>query len=225
MRDTGNRKTTLYPDVKRFDRSRNYIKGRQLDNEMINTGSPGNVTAFIANVIIESDPRFLSVSGLHHQILLTFESCRFSIWFRFPGFHFLSCFLFLSWLFDYLFNFCYFNVVISESSWVWFDVIETRSAKRKLIHAHLFELIIGDGLSSSLISAPSLLSSSLAKSAAVTIPKRFFDDSVVLSHGTAAMSHVRRPSGADDRFDDRKFNPHRYFDSSIGVRFLWIVLL
>lgn len=45
MRDTGNRKTTLYPDVKRFDRSRNYIKGRQIDHDMLNTGSPGNATA------------------------------------------------------------------------------------------------------------------------------------------------------------------------------------
>ena len=43
MRDTGNRKTTLYPDVKRFERSRNYIKGRQMDSDMLNIGSPGNV--------------------------------------------------------------------------------------------------------------------------------------------------------------------------------------
>ena len=47
MRDSGNRKTTLYPDVKRFDRSRNYIKGRQSDNDILHTiGSPGNVVVF-----------------------------------------------------------------------------------------------------------------------------------------------------------------------------------
>ena len=100
-----------------------------------------------------------------------------------------------------------FDLKPSESA-----VIETDSFEwlKNSFFKFSFQWIAGDGLSSSLISAPSLLSSSLAKSAAVTIPKRFFDDSVVLSHGTAAMSHIRRPSGVDDRFDDRKFNPHRY---------------
>ena len=85
-----------------------------------------------------------------------------------------------------------------------------------------FFLCAGDGLSSSLISAPSLLSSSLAKSAAVTIPKRYFGESSVMSHGAAAHSHVRRPSAGDDRFDDRKFNPHRYFNSLFNTNIVEI---
>ena len=64
-------------------------------------------------------------------------------------------------------------------------------------------------MSSSLISAPSLLSSSISKSMA--IPKRSADDSSLLSYGaTAPHLRVRRPSGGDEIWDDRKFNPYRY---------------
>ena len=69
---------------------------------------------------------------------------------------------------------------------------------------------LGDGLSSSLISAPTLLSSSISKSASVCIPKRSVDDSALLLSGATVLHpRVRRPSGGDELYDDRKYNPYR----------------
>ena len=81
-----------------------------------------------------------------------------------------------------------------------------------------FIFFIGDLLSSSLISAPTLLSSSVSKSSSVAIPRRpAADDSLILSYGaTAPHPRIRRPSGGDERFDERKFNPYRAVVGSAG---------
>ena len=77
----------------------------------------------------------------------------------------------------------------------------------------------GDGLSSSLISAPTLLSYSVTKSQSVAIPKKpAADDNFLVSYGaTAPHPRIRRPSGGgDDRLEDRKFNPLRVVVGSAG---------
>ncbi len=76
----------------------------------------------------------------------------------------------------------------------------------------------GDGLSSSLISAPTPLSCSLTKSPSVSIPKRpAIDDSCIVSCGaTAPHPRVRRPSGGEERLDDRKFSSLRVVVGSAG---------
>lgn len=78
--------------------------------------------------------------------------------------------------------------------------------------------LIGDGLSSSLISAPTMLSCSLTKSPSVTIPKRpAVDDSFIASCGaTAPHPRVRRPSGGEERLEDRRSNTLRAVVGSAG---------
>ena len=77
-------------------------------------------------------------------------------------------------------------------------------------------------MSSSLISAPTPLSYSLAtgttKSQSVTIPKRpAIDDNCIVSCGaTAPHPRIRRPSGGEELLDDRKFNSLRAVVGSAG---------
>lgn len=93
---------------------------------------------------------------------------------------------------------------------------------------HIFELILifdirhihlkGDGLSSSLISTPTLLNFSVTKSQSVAIPKKSaVDDNFIVSYGaTAPHPRIRRPSGGDERLEDRKFNALRVVVGSAG---------
>ncbi|XP_032791433.2 GATOR complex protein Iml1 [Daphnia magna] len=76
----------------------------------------------------------------------------------------------------------------------------------------------GDGLSSSLISAPTMLSCSLTKTPSVTIPKRSAaDDSFIVTCGaTAPHARVRRPSGGEERLEDRRFSTLRVVVGSAG---------
>lgn len=77
---------------------------------------------------------------------------------------------------------------------------------------------LGEGLSSSLISAPTLLSCSVTKSASVAIPKRSaIDDTFLLSSGaTAPHPRARRPSGGEERLEERKFSALRVVVGSAG---------
>ena len=83
-------------------------------------------------------------------------------------------------------------------------------------YKYAINLYLGDLLSSSLINAPTLLSSSVSKSSSVAIPRRpAADDSLLLSYGaTAPHPRIRRPS--DERYDERKFNPYRAVVGSAG---------
>lgn len=85
-------------------------------------------------------------------------------------------------------------------------------------HLLSFYFLIGELLSSSLISAPTLLSSSVTKSASVAIPKRSaVDDSFLVSFGaTAPHPRVRRPSGGEERLEERKFSALRTVVGSAG---------
>lgn len=69
-----------------------------------------------------------------------------------------------------------------------------------------------------MISAPTMLSCSLTKTPSVTIPKRSAaDDSFIVTCGaTAPHARVRRPSGGEERLEDRRFSTLRVVVGSAG---------
>ncbi len=70
-----------------------------------------------------------------------------------------------------------------------------------------------------MIAAPTIMSSSVAKTPSMAIPSRkAADDSLIGSYGaTAPHPCFRRPSGGEDRgFPETKFNPYRVVVGSAG---------